>query len=99
MRDRLLRAVIAVVVVFVCLFPWAQDLYALLAQPLLAALPKGGQMIATEVTTPFFVPIKVTLMAAFLLACPTCSIRCGPLWRPGCISMKSASACRWWLPA
>jgi sec-independent protein translocase protein TatC len=70
MRDRLLRAVLAVVIIFVCLFPWAQDLYALLAKPLLAALPKGGQMIATEVTTPFFVPVKVTLMAAFLLAMP-----------------------------
>lgn len=70
MRDRLLRAVIAVVIIFVCLFPWSQDLYALLAKPLLAALPKGGQMIATEVTTPFFVPMKVTMMTAFLLALP-----------------------------
>jgi len=70
MRDRLLRAVLAVVIIFICLFPWAQDLYALLAKPLLAALPKGGQMIATEVTTPFFVPIKVTMMTAFLLAMP-----------------------------
>lgn len=70
MRDRLLRAVLAVVVIFIALFPWAQDIYALLAQPMLAALPKGGQMIATEVTTPFFVPIKVTMMAAFLLAMP-----------------------------
>ncbi len=70
MRDRLLRAVLAVVIIFVCLFPWAQDIYALLARPLLAALPKGGQMIATEITTPFFVPMKVTLMAAFLLALP-----------------------------
>lgn len=70
MRDRLLRAVLAVVIIFICLFPWAQDLYALLAQPLLASLPEGGQMIATEVTTPFFVPIKVTMMTAFLLALP-----------------------------
>ncbi len=70
MRDRLLRAVLAVVIIFIALFPWAQDIYALLAQPMLAALPKGGQMIATEVTTPFFVPIKVTMMAAFLLAMP-----------------------------
>lgn len=70
MRNRLLRAVLAVVIIFICLFPWAQDLYALLAKPLLAALPKGGQMIATEVTTPFFVPMKVTMMAAFLLALP-----------------------------
>src|SRR5512139_43193 len=70
MRDRLLRAVLAVVIIFVCLFPWAQDIYALLARPLLAALPKGGQMIATEITTPFFVPMKVTMMAAFLIALP-----------------------------
>jgi len=70
MRDRLLRAVIAVVVLFICLFPWAQDLYALLAKPMLESLPQGGQMIATEVTTPFFVPIKVTMMTAFLLALP-----------------------------
>ena len=70
MRDRLLRAVLAVVLIFICLFPWAQDIYALLARPLLAALPKGGQMIATEITTPFFVPMKVTMMAAFLLALP-----------------------------
>jgi sec-independent protein translocase protein TatC len=70
MRDRLLRAVIAVVIIFIILFPWAQDLYALLAKPMLASLPQGGQMIATEVTTPFFVPIKVTMMTAFLLAMP-----------------------------
>jgi sec-independent protein translocase protein TatC len=70
MRDRLLRAVTAIVIIFICLFPWAQDIYALLARPLLAALPKGGQMIATEITTPFFVPMKVTMMAAFLLALP-----------------------------
>jgi sec-independent protein translocase protein TatC len=70
MRDRLLRAVLAVVVIFVLLFPWAQDLYALLAEPMLASLPQGGQMIATEVTTPFFVPVKVTMMTAFLIALP-----------------------------
>lgn len=70
LRNRLLRSVIAVALVFVCLFPFAGDLYALLAQPLLAALPKGGQMIATEVTTPFLVPMKVAMMAAVLIALP-----------------------------
>ena len=49
LRDRLLKAVIAWVVLFVCLFPFASDLYAILAQPLLDKLPQGGQMIATEV--------------------------------------------------
>ena len=70
LRDRLLRCVIALVLVFICLFPWARDLYSLLAKPLLASLPVGGQLIATEVTAPFFVPIKVTLMAALVIALP-----------------------------
>lgn len=70
LRSRLMNVVIALLLVFVCLFPWASDLYALLAQPMLAKLPQGGQMIATDVTTPFFVPLKVTLMTAFLIALP-----------------------------
>ncbi|MDE2117266.1 MAG: twin-arginine translocase subunit TatC [Betaproteobacteria bacterium] len=70
LRTRLLRSFVALIVVFIGLFPWAADLYALLARPLLAKLPKGGQMIATDVTTPFFVPLKVALMTAFLIALP-----------------------------
>jgi len=70
LRSRLMNAVVAVLIVFVCLFPWASKLYTLLAEPLLSKLPKGGQMIATDVTTPFFVPLKVALMAAFLIALP-----------------------------
>ena len=70
LRSRLMNVVIALLLVFICLFPWASDLYALLAQPMLAKLPQGGQMIATDVTTPFFVPLKVTLMTAFLIALP-----------------------------
>ena len=70
LRTRLLHSVVAVLIVFVCLFPWASNLYTLLARPLLSKLPKGGQMIATDVTTPFFVPLKVALMAAFLIALP-----------------------------
>jgi len=70
LRTRLLHSAVAVLVVFICLFPWASDLYTLMAQPLLAKLPKGGQMIATDVTTPFFVPLKVAMMAAFLIVLP-----------------------------
>jgi sec-independent protein translocase protein TatC len=70
LRTRLLRSAVFLIVVFACLFPWASDLYALLAQPMLAQLPQGGQMIATDVTTPFFVPLKVVGMAAFLLSLP-----------------------------
>ncbi|HEU0282264.1 MAG TPA: twin-arginine translocase subunit TatC, partial [Gallionella sp.] len=46
LRKRLLNITVVLLVVFICLFPWASDLYTLLAQPLLAKLPKGGQMIA-----------------------------------------------------
>ena len=70
LRDRLLRSILALALVFLCLFPWAGDIYALIAKPMLKALPQGGQMIATEVTTPFFVPMKVTMMAAFVIALP-----------------------------
>lgn len=70
LRSRLLKSAIAILVIFACLFPWASELYDLLAHPLLAKLPQGGQMIATDVTTPFFVPLKVTMMAAFLIALP-----------------------------
>jgi sec-independent protein translocase protein TatC len=70
LRSRLMNVVIALLLVFIGLFSWASDLYAMLAHPLLAKLPQGGQMIATDVTTPFFVPLKVTMMAAFLITLP-----------------------------
>ena len=70
LRDRLLRAILAVLFVFLCLFYWARDLYALLAMPLLAALPAGGQMIATDVVGVFLVPVKVALLVAFVIALP-----------------------------
>jgi len=70
LRTRLMRSIIAVVVVLLVLFPFAKDIYALLAAPLLRVLPHGSTMIATDVTGTFLVPLKVTLMAAFLLALP-----------------------------
>lgn len=70
LRNRLLRIVIGFVVVFILLFPFANEIYALLAAPLLSELPAGGQMIATAVTTPFFVPMKVAMMTAFVLSLP-----------------------------
>jgi len=70
LRDRLLKTVAVVVVIFIGLFPWANDLYTLLAQPLISKLPQGSQMIATAVASTFFIPVKVTLMAAFLVALP-----------------------------
>ena len=70
LRDRLIKALLSIGIVFVCLFPWAKELYALLAQPLIATLPQGGQMIATDVVGVFLVPMNVALMVAFLIALP-----------------------------
>lgn len=83
LRNRLLRAVIGLLLIFVGLFPFADKLYSLLAAPLLAKLPQGAQMIATAVTTPFFVPMKVTMLAAFLVALPWILYQCWAFVAPG----------------
>lgn len=70
LRQRLLYAVIAVGGVFVLLLPFANDLYAWLAQPLLATLPKGGQLVAIEVASTFFVPMKLAFYTALFTAAP-----------------------------
>jgi sec-independent protein translocase protein TatC len=70
LRSRLLRAVLAVVVAFVALLPFAQSLYGLLAEPLLAKLPAGGQIIAIDVASPFFAPVKLAFALGLILAMP-----------------------------
>ena len=94
LRKRLLNSVLALLLVFICLFPWASDLYSLLAQPLLAKLPQGGHMIATDVTTPFFVPMKVALMTAFLIALPYILFQVWSFVAPGLYSHEK----RWVVP-
>ncbi|WP_423188063.1 twin-arginine translocase subunit TatC [Alishewanella sp. d11] len=70
LRNRLLRCIVAVLLVFICLAYFARDIYALLAQPLLAVLPEGTSMIATDVAAPFFAPFKLTFIVAICLAIP-----------------------------
>lgn len=72
LRSRLVKAVAAVLGVFVILFlyPGPSVIYDILAQPMLASLPEGTRMIATGVITPFMVPVKVTLLAAFIFSLP-----------------------------
>lgn len=72
LRDRLVKAMVAIglVAAVLALFPGPAALYDLLAAPLIAHLPKGATLIATSVISPFMVPLKVLLMAAFLLALP-----------------------------
>ena len=70
LRNRLLRSVIFVLVVFCALVYWANDIYTLLATPLTSNLPAGATMIATNVATPFFTPIKLTIVTAIFLSVP-----------------------------
>ncbi|HEX2825223.1 MAG TPA: twin-arginine translocase subunit TatC [Burkholderiales bacterium] len=70
LRDRLLRSLIAIGVVFLCLFPFASDLYDVLAYPMMHTLPEGSKMIATGVITPFLIPVKIAMMVAFLIVLP-----------------------------
>jgi len=70
LRDRLLRSLIAIGLVFICLFPWASELYDFLAAPMMRALPEGSHMIATGVVTPFLIPVKVAIMVAFVIVLP-----------------------------
>jgi sec-independent protein translocase protein TatC len=70
LRDRIIRAGLAVIVVFIGLVYWAPDIFRLLARPLMQNLPKDGKMIVTDVTGSFFVPMKVTMLVAFVIALP-----------------------------
>lgn len=70
LRRRLLNIVLAVVVAFIALAYWAADIYHLLASPLLAVMPEGASMIATDVAAPFFAPFKLTFIVALCLVVP-----------------------------
>ena len=70
LRGRLMRIIIGMFVVMLALVPFANPIYHYLASPLMQTLPAGGQMIATEVTTPFFIPLKVVMLTAFIVSSP-----------------------------
>ena len=83
LRDRVIKSAIAIIVVFVCLVYWAPDIFHLFAQPLLESLPAGGKMIVTDVTGSFFVPMKVTMLVAFLIALPVVMYQLWAFIAPG----------------
>ena len=70
LRDRLLRMVLVIAIVFIILFPFAQDLYNWLSDPLVSRLPDGQNIIAISVASPFLIPYKLALLAAFLISLP-----------------------------
>lgn len=70
LRNKLLKAIGSVLLVFICLVYWANDIYHYMATPLMQALPESSSMIATDVAAPFFAPFKLTLILAFFIAIP-----------------------------
>jgi sec-independent protein translocase protein TatC len=70
LRDRIIKCLTAIVVLFLCLFAFANDIYTYVAEPLIAALPANSTMIAIDPTSPFFAPFKLTFFVALLLAAP-----------------------------
>ena len=86
LRDRLLRALIAIGIVFLCLFPWASELYDVLAYPMMRTLPEGSKMIATGVITPFLIPVKVAAMVAFVVVLPIVLYQAWAFVAPGLYS-------------
>jgi sec-independent protein translocase protein TatC len=86
LRDRLIKSVAALLVVFLGLVYWAPDIFHLFSKPLLDALPNGGRMIVTDVTGSFFVPMKVTMLVAFLGALPVIMYQLWAFIAPGLYS-------------
>ena len=83
LRSRLLKGVVAVLAVFAALMPFANRLYAELAAPLLSKLPAGGQLVAIEVASPFFTPVKLAFFAALVLAAPVLIYQAWAFVAPG----------------
>ena len=88
LRDRLIKAIVAIAVVagVLFLYPGPGALYDILAAPLIATLPKGATLIATSVISPFLVPLKILLMTAFLVALPVVLYQAWAFVAPGLYS-------------
>ncbi len=83
LRDRVVRMVIAILVIFAGLFYWANDIYVYLAEPLTRHLPEGANMIAIDVASPFLTPFKLVLMLSVFLAMPVILYQCWSFVAPG----------------
>jgi sec-independent protein translocase protein TatC len=78
LRNRLMKALLSILLIFIALVYFANDIYSFVAAPLIANLPSTATMIATDVTAPFFAPFKLTLFVALLAAIP---MILHPVWR------------------
>ena len=70
LRTRLLRSILSILIIFICLVPFAENIFTSVATPLMNQLPSNATMIATQVASPFLTPFKMTLFVALFLAMP-----------------------------
>jgi len=99
LRDRILRSIIAIVVLFFALFAFSNDIYTYVAEPLISALPEGSSMIAIDPTSPFFAPFKLTFYVAFLLAAPYVLYQLWSFIAPGLYKNEKAVAVPLFIPS
>ena len=92
LRSRLMKAVIVVVVIFVGLYAFSNEIYRFVADPLVALLPTGSKMIATEVTSPFLAPFKLTMVVAIFAAIPFILYQAWAFIAPGLYKHEKALA-------
>jgi len=92
LRDRILKCVIVIVLLFLCLFPFANEIYTYVATPLIAALPENATMIAIDPTSPFFAPFKLTFYAALVISAPLILYQLWSFIAPGLYKNEKAVA-------
>jgi sec-independent protein translocase protein TatC len=83
LRDRVVRMVVSILVFFLGMFYWANDIYIYLAEPLTRHMPEGGNMIAIDVASPFLTPFKLVLMLSVFLSMPVILYQCWSFVAPG----------------
>ena len=83
LRSRLLKSIGSVLVIFLCLVYFANDIYTFFSLPIQQLLPEGTSMIATDVTAPFFAPFKLTLILSFFIAIPVVLFQLWSFIAPG----------------
>lgn len=92
LRDRILKCLLAIIILFLALFAFSNDIYTYVATPLLEALPEGSSMIAIDPTSPFFAPFKLTFYVAFLIAAPYVLYQIWSFIAPGLYQREKAVA-------
>ncbi len=92
LRGRLIKCILSIVVLFIALFYFANDVYTYVAEPILAALPEGSTMVAVDPTSPLFAPLKLALYTSFLLAAPYILYQIWSFIAPGLYKNEKAVA-------